>query len=146
MSVRANPPQVPKLSGEYDTYYEEQHRVWMIFAGLLVILLGAVNVVDGIAAIGHAHFDTAGARYIVGDLKTWGWVVLCLGAAQLVIGLGIFVKNQFARWAGVVILGLDAIAQLMMMPAYPFWALCIFAIDVLAIFGLVVHGQRSAAS
>jgi len=145
MSIRTNPPETQKLGGGYDTYYQERHKGWMIFAGSLLLMLGALNVVDGIAAIGHAHFDVAGARYVVSDLTTWGWVVLCLGAAQLVIGLGIFAKNQFARWAGVLILGLDAIAQLLMMPAYPFWALCIFAIDVVAMFGLVVYGQHTEA-
>ena len=43
-------------------------------------------------------------------------------------------------------LGISAITQLMMMPAYPFWALCIFAIDIVAIYGLVAHGQRIADS
>ena len=57
------------------------------------------------------------------DLKTWGWIVLIIGMLQLLVGLGVFVKNQFARWTGVVVLSLNAIAQLLMMPAYPFWSL-----------------------
>jgi hypothetical protein len=31
------------------------------------------------------------------------------------------------------------IAQLLRMPAYPFWSLAIFALDTLAIYGLVVY-------
>jgi hypothetical protein len=41
-----------------------------------------------------------------------------------------------------VVLSLNAIAQLLMMPAYPFWSLCIFAVDILAIYGLVAYGAR----
>ena len=41
-------------------------------------------------------------------------------------------------------LGLNAIAQLLMMPAYPLWSLCIFALDILAIYGLIAYGRRIA--
>ena len=43
------------------------------------------------------------------------------------------------------ILSLNALAQLLMMPAYPFWSLAIFAIDILAIYGLIAYGKRIAA-
>jgi hypothetical protein len=77
----------------------------------------------------------------VGDLSTWGWVVLCIGVLELAVGVWVFVKNQFSRWAGVVVLAANAIAQLLMMPAYPFWSLCIFALGILAIYGLVAYGK-----
>jgi hypothetical protein len=117
---------------------------WIMFAGVLLLLLGTLNVIDGIAAIGNAHFFVGNARYVFGDLNTWGWVVLCLGVLQLLVGLGVFVKNQFARWTGVFVLSLNAIAQLLMIPAYPFWSLSIFAIDILAIYALVAYGSRIA--
>ena len=79
------------------------------------------------------------------DLKTWGWIILVLGILQLLVGLGVLVENQFARWTGVVILSLNALAQLLMIPAYPFWSLAIFAIDILAIYGLIAYGQRIGA-
>jgi hypothetical protein len=44
----------------------------------------------------------------------------------------------------VVALGLNAVVQLMIMPAYPFWSLSLFAIDVLALYGLVAYGRRIA--
>jgi hypothetical protein len=103
-------------------------------------------VIDGIAAIGNAHFYVANAHYVFADLKTWGWIILVLGILQLLVGLGVLVENQFARWTGVVILSLNALAQLLMIPAYPFWSLAIFAIDILAIYGLIAYGQRIGAS
>jgi len=146
MSVRATPgsSQAPP---DYDAYYDEDRAAgWLVFAGVLILLLGTINIIDGIAAIGKAHFYVGNAHYVFGDLKTWGWVALCLGVAQLAVGFGIFVKNQFARWTGVVVLGLNSIAQLLMMPAYPFWSLSIFTIDILAIYGLIAYGQRISSS
>jgi hypothetical protein len=82
------------------------------FAGVLLLCLGTLNIIEGIAAIGNAHFFVGNAHYIVGDLSNWGWVVPCIGVLELAVGVGVFVKNQFSRWAGVVVLAASAIAQL----------------------------------
>lgn len=142
MSVRATPDS-SQTSSESETYYSaDRSDAWVIFSGVLILLLGTLNFIDGLAAISSAHFYVANARYVVGDLNTWGWVALCIGVAQWAVGLGIFIRNQFARWTGVAVLSLNAIAQLLMMPAYPFWSLAIFALDIIGIYGLTAHGSR----
>jgi hypothetical protein len=134
----------PPRTSSYASYAEDDlANGWGWFAGVLLLVLGTMNVIEGIAAIGSAHFFVGNAHYVFGDLKTWGWVVLILGVGQLLAGLGVFIKNQFARWGGVGFLGLNAIAQLLMMPAYPFWSLSLFAINIVAIYGLIAHGQRT---
>lgn len=143
MSVQAG-SQTTRTPPSYGSYYEERGQGWVLFAGVLLLTLGTLNVIDGIAAISRAHFYVANAHYVFGDLRAWGWVVLILGALQLLVGLGVFVKNQFARWTGIVVLSLNALAQLLMTPAYPFWSLSIFAVDILAIYGLIVYGERIA--
>jgi hypothetical protein len=121
---------------------EDHGSGWVTFAGILMLIIGTLNIIDGIAAIGQANFFEDNTRFIAGDLKTWGWVVLFIGIGDVLLGLGIMAKNQFARWTGVGLLGLNAIAQLMFIPAYPFWSLSIFALDILAIYGLVAYGSR----
>lgn len=144
MSVHAT-PQSTRGSGAYDGYDDADRGYgWVAFAGVLLLIAGTINTIEGIAAIGNAHFFVANTHYVFADLKTWGWVVLCIGVVELLVGLGVFVKNQLARWAGVFILSLNAIAQLLMMPAYPFWSLTIFTIDILAIYGLIAYGQHIA--
>ncbi len=63
--------------------------------------------------------------------------MLCIGALEWLVGLGVFVKSQLARWVGVIVVSLNAIAQLLMIPAYPFWSLTVFALNMFAIYGLV---------
>jgi hypothetical protein len=128
----------------YEAYDEERGYGWVVFAGVLLLILGTLNFIEGLAAINQAHFFVANTHFIAGNLNTWGWVVLCIGMLELAVGIGVFVKNQFARWTGVVVLSGNAIAQLLMMPAYPFWSLCIFALDVLAIYGLIAYGKKIA--
>jgi uncharacterized membrane protein HdeD (DUF308 family) len=118
---------------------------WVAFAGVLLLMLGTLNCIEGIAGISNAHFFHHNVHYVFGSLKAWGWTMLIIGVLQLAIGFGVFAKNQFSRWAGVLVLGLNAIAQLLFIPAYPFWSLALFAIDILAIYGLVAYGRRISA-
>jgi hypothetical protein len=142
MSVGASPEATRGAAG-YDDYADQDRGYgWVAFAGVLLLILGTLNVIEGIAAIGNARFFVNGQHYIFADLKTWGWIVLCIGALELAVGLGVFVKNQLARWAGVIVLAANAVAQMLMIPAYPFWSLAIFTLDIVAIYGLVAYGQR----
>jgi hypothetical protein len=114
----------------------------VIFAAALLGVVGFFNVIDGIAAIANSHVFVANAHYVVGDLRSWGWVSLILGALQLVAMLGVLVGNQAARWFGVAVIGLNAIEQMFFIPAYPFWSLVIIAVDVVALWGLCAYGSR----
>ena len=124
--------------------YEEEERGygWVLFAGVMLCLVGTLNMIQGIAAIDNAHFYHNNVNYIAGNLHAWGWTVLIVGAIQILVGLGVFVKNQFARWMGVLIAGLNAIAQLFFIPAYPAWSLTLFTLDILVIYGLAAYGGR----
>jgi hypothetical protein len=116
---------------------------WMVvFAASLLGVAGIFNVIDGITAVARSHVFVANAHYVIGDLRTWGWVALILGALQLLATLGVLAGNQAARWFGVAVIGLNAIAQMFFIPAYPFWSLMIVAVDVVALWGLCAHGSR----
>jgi hypothetical protein len=125
-----------------DDFADDTGYGWIAFAGVLLFIIGFLNIIEGIAAISNSKFFADDTKYIIGSLNTWGWVVLFIGIAQALVGAGVFAKNQFARWAGVLILGLNAIVQLLFIPAYPFWSLAIFTLDILAIYGLVAYGRR----
>jgi hypothetical protein len=129
---------------ERSTPSEERGSGWMTFAGVILIMVSILNIIDGIAAISKSSFFIGDARYIISDLNTWGWVVLGLGVLQMAVGFGIWAGNQLARWAGVLIVSLNAIAQLLFMPAYPFWSLSIFTLDLLVLYGLTMHGRSRA--
>jgi len=115
---------------------------WISFAGVMIVMVAILNVIDGIAAISKSSFFVGDAKYILSDLKTWGWIILAIGVIQLFVAFGIWAGNQLARWTGIVIVSVNAIAQLLFIPAYPFWALAIFSLDVLVLYGLAAYGGR----
>ena len=114
----------------------------ILFAVVLLLVIGCFNLIDGIAAIANSHVFIANAHYVFGDLRTWGWITLIAGALQLLAAAGILTGNQLARWFAVAVVGLNAINQLFFIPAYPFWSLTIIAINVVALWALCVYGSR----
>jgi hypothetical protein len=115
---------------------------FVFFAGILLLIVGCFNLIDGIAAVARSHVFVGNAHYVFGDLRAWGWVALILGALQLVAGAGVMTGNQLARWFAVAVVGLNAIGQLFFIPSYPFWSLTIIAVDVVALYGLCAYGSR----
>ena len=109
--------------------------------------LAVLNIIWGIAAIDKSQFFVANTEYILSDLKTWGWVVLIIGAVQLIAAFSIFRGGSFGRWFGIAVASVNAIVALLTIPAYPFWSLAIFALDVLVVYGLATYGgdRRIAA-
>jgi len=117
---------------------------WVVFAGTMLMIIGILNVVYGIAAIDNANFFVNGAKYVISDLNTWGWVVLLTGAAQVLTAFGVWARNTFATWLGIAFACLNALGILLMLPAYPLLSITIFAVDVLIVYGLAVHGGHRA--
>jgi hypothetical protein len=117
---------------------------WLTFAGILLMIVGIMNFIGGIAAIDDANFFVGNAKFQFGDLNTWGWVILILGSVQVITALGLFARNGLARAVGVVFASLAAMAALFMIPAYPLWSLALFTMDILIIYGLVAYGSDEA--
>jgi hypothetical protein len=123
-------------------YQEESGSGWLLFAGIMVVIVGVLNVIYGIAAIGNSSFFVHDQKYILSNLNTWGWVTLVLGALQILAAFSIWQGGQFGRWFGIIASGLSSIAALLSIPAYPFWSLAIFAVDVAIVYGLAVYGGQ----
>jgi hypothetical protein len=123
-------------------YPEPSGQGWLVFAGIMVVIVGVLNVIYGIAAIGNSSFFVNDQKYILSNLNTWGWVTLVLGALQILAAFSIWQGGQFGRWFGIIVAGLSSIAALLSIPAYPFWSLAIFAVDVAIVYGLAVYGGQ----
>jgi hypothetical protein len=127
-----------------DQFYEDESRGggWVLFAGVMLAIVGTLNLIDGIAAVANSTFFVNDAKYILSDLNTWGWVLIAMGTVQALTALGVWFRAPGARWVGVTIASLNAIAQVFFIPAYPLLSIMLFSLDILVIYGLVAHGAR----
>ena len=124
---------------------EDTASGWVAFAGVMLVILATVNIIDGIAAVSNSTFFTANAKFVISGLNTWGWILILCGTGQGLVALGVWAQTKGVRWIGVGIATLNAIIQLLFIPAYPCWSLCLFTPDILVIYGLIAHGKRAEA-
>jgi hypothetical protein len=137
------PPTTTPAAGEARRHEEGHGYGLVLFASVLLVVVGCFNTIQGIAGIANSHVFTAHAHYVFGNLRTWGWITLIIGVLQLLAGAGVLAGNQLARWFAVAVIGLNAIDQMFFIPAYPFWSLTIIAMDVVALYGLCAYGSRA---
>lgn len=109
---------------------------WWVFAGVLLLVAGVLNIIYGIAAIGDSKFFTENATYIISGLHTWGWVMLIIGVLEIIAAFSLFSGGEFGRWFGIIVGSLNAIAALLSISARPFWALAIFALSIIIVYKL----------
>jgi len=127
---------------EYD--YDDSHGQGLVtFAGVMLVIAATLNILYGIASIDKANLFTHHARYVIGNLQTWGWFLLALGIAQAFAAFGVWRGASWARWFGVACASVNAILQTIWIPSYPVLAMTILTIDVIIIYALLAYaGNR----
>ena len=77
---------------------ERQGYGLVLFAAVMLVIVGCFNLIYGIAAVANSHVFVANAHYVFGNLRTWGWITLIIGVLQLLAAAGVVMGNQLARW------------------------------------------------
>jgi hypothetical protein len=118
----------------------------VLFAAVLLLIAGVLNIIYGIGAIDDANFYTSsGTHYVFGTLHTWGWITLILGIIQLTAAFSLFGGGTYGRVIGIAAATLGAIGALLAIGSVPFWSLGIFAICLWVAYGLIVYGEDEPA-
>ena len=117
---------------------------WRAFAGIVFFLVGAFNVIGGLAALFEDKVFMVGEDgLLVADYTAWGWFLFVVGLLQLAVGLGIVRGRGWARLLGIGLAGLSAVLHVAFLVAFPAFSLITIALAVLVIYGLIVPDERS---
>jgi hypothetical protein len=117
---------------------ELDRHTWLDLAGILLLLVGAFNIIDGIAAISDAKVMSNNVLFA--NLHAWGWFFLIVGVVQVLAGWAVMKNANWAAIVGIVTAFVNAVSQLSAAHTFTVWALTIVAMDVLVIYGLVKYG------
>jgi len=120
---------------------------WIGFAGFILILNGVFSAVQGLAALIGTdvyYVITSGTLYLF-DITTWGWWNLILGIVLVLVGLALLTGAGWARIIAVILASLSAVGQLLLLPAQPWWAVIVIAVDILVIYAITAHGREIAS-
>jgi hypothetical protein len=118
-----------------------------VFAGIMLILGGAFEALQAIAAIVNDKYLVVLPNYVYAiDLTVWGWIHLLIGLALVAIGISLLLGQGWARIAGIVVAALAALINFTWLPYSPLWAIVLIAVDVLVIWALVSSRQQARSS
>ena len=116
------------------------------FAGILLLIVGTLNVIYGIGALDSANIFTDERRFILTNLNTLGWVLIVLGVIQFTGAFSLLSGNTYGRVIGIIAGSLGAIGALLSIGgAYPWWSLAVFALCVYIVHGIVILGEDERA-
>ena len=116
------------------------------FAAILLMIVGTINIIYGIGALDDANIYVNDTRFILDDLNTLGWVLIVLGVIQLTAGFSLIAGNTYGRVIGIVAGSLGALGALFSIGgSNPWWSLCVFALCVWIVYGIIVFGEEDEA-
>ncbi len=120
---------------------------WVAFAGIMLIMLGIFQAIQGFVAIFDQGYYLVGREGLVVnvDYTAWGWVHLVLGLIAIAVGFGLMAGNMAARIAGVVVAILSATLNVLFIAAYPVWSMIVITVDIIVIYAIIVHGRELKA-
>jgi hypothetical protein len=120
---------------------EEVDRTpWFDFAAVLLFLAGMFNAIDGIAAVSDSKYVVN--TVLFSNLHAWGWFFLIWGVVQMIAAFAVYRGAGWAIVLAITTAFFNAVAQLSAARTYPIWSITILVIDVLVIYGLIVHSGR----
>jgi hypothetical protein len=115
------------------------------FAGIMLIIAGAFNVIEGLVALFQNEVYVAGREYVFAfDLTAWGWTHLIVGAVVAAAGFAVLSGQVWGRSVGVAVAVLSMLANFLFLPYYPLWSLLIIALDFFVIWALVAYKHDSS--
>ncbi|MFX1756408.1 Uncharacterised protein [Rhodococcus gordoniae] len=116
-------------------------------AAIIMTLIGALQLLQGIAAVAEDEVFVTGQEYVFRfDLTTWGWVHIVVGVVMVIVGIALISGVTWARVSAMVIAALSILVNFMWLPYYPGWALAIIALDVVVIWAVATWNPRAVYS
>jgi hypothetical protein len=116
---------------------------WVVFAAVMLIVAGIFGAINGLVAIVNDEVYLVGEEVTIGmDFTQWGWVHFIGGLIVVCAGIGVMSGQTWARLVGVFVATMHAVSMIWFIQVAPFWTITVIAIDVLVIYGLIVHGEE----
>ena len=107
---------------------------WVWFAGILLIVAGAFNLVHGFAALERKEYFTS--HIVYSNLTFWGWVFLIWGAVQLFAGFASIAGRMTGNYVGVLVASCAALLWFVMVFSTPWAAILGVTVNLVIIYGL----------
>ena len=119
---------------------------WISFAGIVIIIVGGMDVLQGFVAIIKDEYVVATSKGLaILDVTAWGWTTLIWGALLIVAALALLGGAGWGRWLAIIGVAVNAIQQVAFLAnypqAYPLWNILIVALNIVVLYALTARWQ-----
>src|SRR6476646_7376284 len=84
-----------------------------LFAGILLLVAGTLNIIYGIAAVSDSKFFVNDTQFVFSSLHTWGWITIILGIIEITAAFSLFVGGLWGRVVGITAASIGAVGALL---------------------------------
>ena len=119
---------------------------WIGFAGILMVLLGGLSVVQGlIALLEDNYYVVTPSGYLLFDVTGWGWIMLIWGIILALVGLALLNGASWARWTAIVLVSINVFGQLGFLGNSndTVWLLTTLTFNIIILYALIVRWHDS---
>ncbi|MCU0258296.1 MAG: hypothetical protein MUF56_04650 [Solirubrobacteraceae bacterium] len=108
------------------------------FIAVLVLVLGALDVVWGISALANRDFFDE-EELLFSSIQTWGWIHLATGIFYVLVG-ALLLQDRPAGYAlGMFGAFLAILVNFLSIGAYPLWSVMLIALSFCVLFVLATR-------
>jgi hypothetical protein len=119
---------------------------WIGFAGIVMLLLGALVFFEGLIALLRDNYYVAtGEGFLVVNVTGWGWIMLIWGLILACVGLALLSGAGWARWTAILFVSVNIFGQLGFLGNTndTLWLLTTLTLNIIVLFALTVRWHDS---
>jgi len=119
---------------------------WIGFAGILMVLLGGLSVLQGlIALLEDNYYVPTQSGYLLFDVTGWGWIMLIWGIILALVGLALLNGASWARWVSILLVSVNVFGQLGFLGNTndTVWLLVTLTLNIIVLYALIVRWHES---
>ncbi|WP_436533110.1 DUF7144 family membrane protein [Actinoplanes sp. HUAS TT8] len=119
---------------------------WVLFGGILLVLLGALHLSLGLVALLRPEFLAGDRADQLTDLSpaALGWLHLVVGVVALIAGPALIRGLDWARAVATGLAVLAALVNFVFLGVYPIWSVIGIVLSGLIAWSVVAHGGEVA--
>lgn len=119
---------------------------WVLFGGLLLVLLGALHLIFGLTGLlrPEALAATRAGLALPIPIGALAGLHLALGVAATAAGYGLFRGLGWARIVSILLCCLVALVNFAFAAVHPVWAVLAVTLSALVAYAVAVHGGEIA--
>lgn len=130
-----------------DTYEGSAWSGWVVFAAVVMLIVGVIDIVQGLAAVlkDEVFLVTESGLLVTTDFTAWGWSLIIWGIVVILAAGALFGGREWGRWFAIVVLVINLIGQIAWFPAYPLWSLLAIGLGIAVLYALTAGWKGAKA-